>query len=125
MQRLCFQKCEKNPRMASRPCFEGVLSSKHFVGLLFLINIAVFTASAYRDCGNLDCCSIHLVISTIVLFARSATPFCCGVYFTDNYLAMPSSSRNFFNSLDKYSFSLFVRNFLIRLFDFPLVFYNS
>ena len=50
-------------------------------------------ASGQNFLGVLYSSSIVLAISMSVLFLRSTTPFCCGVYGAENSCVMPKVSR--------------------------------
>ena len=67
---------------------------KNLVGSLFNKNIVVFAASAHNLFGNSFSWSIHLVISMMLLFFLSLTPFYCGVYDTISWCSVPVSSQN-------------------------------
>jgi hypothetical protein len=60
----------------------GVVLDNALVGDLLFKYSAVFTASAQYFVFSPDSINIDFAFSTIVLFALSATPFCCGVYST-------------------------------------------
>ena len=64
-----------------------------FDGIIFRMYVEYATVSAQRLGGNLLLLaySIDLAISTSVLFSRSATPFCCGVYGALFSWMIPSS----------------------------------
>ena len=80
-----------------------ILSSKGDEGPRLIRCTAVFTASAQKLFGSPECNRMLLARSVIVLFIRSATPFCCGVLGTVNSLLIPWLSQNCLNSTDRYS----------------------
>lgn len=87
----------KKPTYGLRPdhVSKGVTPFRDFVAHLFLKKVAVLISSAHNESGKFACNFIHLVISTSVRLAPSATPFCYGVCSTVNCREIPSSSRKF------------------------------
>ena len=60
----------------------GVIFSTAFVGLRFRRYTAVDSGSAHNLGESLVSVNIHSTVSTSVLFIRSATPFCSGIFGT-------------------------------------------
>jgi hypothetical protein len=67
----------------------GVLLGIFFDDLRLIIVQTAETASAHSDGSRDVSIRKHLTISNIVLFFRSATPLCCGVYGCVNWREIP------------------------------------
>ena len=83
----------------------GVLFLSTLCGVRFCTYTVVLAAFAHR--------CIAIVVSMIVLFFLSATPFYCGLYGVVNCLLIPESLHNSLNSFDVNSPPLFDRKVLI------------
>jgi len=77
----------------------------------------VASASPQSDGGSCASYSIAEISSPMVRFARSATPFCCGVLRVVWRLGIPQESENLMNSSDMYVFPPFV---VLQFLDFRI-----
>lgn len=81
---------------SDNPSFNGT------EGPLIIKYAVVLTTSVQNCLGKPACNHILLACSTIVLFIRSVTPFCCSVCGTIFSLLILFKAQNFSNSLLQY-----------------------
>src|SRR5882762_6889661 len=79
-------------------------------------------ASPQKDKGRPDSASMAVTPSAMVLLARSATPFCCGLFRTVCCLEIPASVVKQRNAEDMYSPPLSLRRALIFAFRWFLAY---
>lgn len=90
----------------------GVISLTAKVGLRFRTCTVQLTGSGHKVFGICFYESMLWTIFIMVLFFRSATPFCCGLYAAVNCLFIPFSLQKWLNSWYVNSPPLWVRTHL-------------
>ena len=93
----------------------GISPSIDLVGHLFQTWMKAERHSPQKILGRPDWLSMVVIRSVIVLFARSATPFCCGRFRTVCCCSIPHCAVNALNSFEKYSPPLSSRRSFICL----------